>query len=242
MKLVITEGQYKKLQKHLRRREKLDEVDFSKFRKGFTTAALGAGLAGSVSGQDIEPTGKWEFGSPYSKEKITVDTNTINFKDAGQVEDIMDIVFNQGKFFKDSIELNIDYRNVERLRNLINNRPDLRNQMISDIITPEVINDLRNQFSQMIIDSSRFGGQNVRGMFEVPKGYEGQQQGFKLFVQGLKGMFGPSVVLPIKNVVISDRVLKEFLYKLLTGKYKAEFETSAGPGNKTLIHGAYYRY
>lgn len=239
MKLVITESQLKRLQKHI----KNEELKEASFRKKLGMGALGAGLAlGSAKGQDIEPKGKWQFGSPYSKEKITVDTNTINFKDAGQVEDIMDIIFNQGKFFKDSIELDINYRDVENIRNIINQKGGVSDIGLKDMITPEAINDLRNQFSQMIIDSSKYGGQNVRGIFQVPKGYEGQQEGFKLFIQGLKSIFGPQVVIPIKNVVISDRVLKDFLFKLITGKYSAEFEISRGPRNKTLIHGAYYRY
>lgn len=235
MKLVITESQLKRLQKHI----KNEELKEASLGKKLGMGALGAGLAlGSAKGQEIEPKGKWQFGSPYSKEKITVDTNSINFKDAGQVEDIMEIIFNQVKFMDTPIQLDIDYNSVERFRNLINSqRPDLRNQLIEDMITPEVINDLRNQFSQMIIDSSRYGGKNVRGVFQVPGGYESQQEGFKLFVQGLKGMFGPSVVLPIRNVRMSDDVLRKFLYTLLAGKNSSSIDVSRGPRNTTLIQG-----
>jgi hypothetical protein len=239
MRLVITETQLKRLQKHI----KNEELKEASLGKKLGMGALGAGLAlGSAKGQDIEPKGKWDFSSPYSKEKITVDTNSINFKDAGQVEDIMEIIFNQVKFMDTTIQLDIDYNSVERLRNLVNNRdmgqrPDLKNQMIGDIITPEVINDLRNQFSQMIIDSSRYGGKNVRGVFQVPKGYEGQQEGFKLFVQALKGIFGSSVVIPIRNVRMSDDVLRKFLYALLAGKNSSSIDVSRGPRNTTLIQG-----
>jgi hypothetical protein len=173
-----------------------------------------------------------------------VDSNSINFKNAEQVDDIMETVFNQSKFVDSSIQLDIDYNSVERLRNLINNknigqRPDLRNQITSDMITPEVIDDLRNQFSQMIIDSSRFGGKNVTGVFQVPSGYEGQQQGFKLFLQGLKSVFGSDVVLPIKNVTMSDDILKKFLFKLLVGRNNSNLVVNRGPRNTTLIQGGY---
>jgi hypothetical protein len=241
MKLVITETQYKKLQRHLRNQE-LNEASLG---KKLGMGALGAGLAlGSAKGQDIEPKGKWRFPSTYSKEKMTVDTNSINFKDAEQVEDIMETVFNQSKFIDSAIRLNIDYNSVERLRNLINNRnigqrPDLINQGISDMITPEVINELRNQFSQMIIDSSRYGGKNTTGVFQVPSGYEGEQEGFKLFLQGLKAVFGSDVVLPIKNVSMSDEVLRRFLFKVLTGRNKSNLDISKGPRNTTLIQGGY---
>jgi hypothetical protein len=241
MKVIITESQYRKLQRHLRKQE-LNEASFG---KKLGMAALGAGLTfGSAKGQDIEPKGKWSFPSSYSKEKLMVDSNSINFKNAEQVDDIMEIIFNQSKFIDSSILLNIDYNTVERLVNLIDNRnvgqrPDLINQGIGDIITPEVINDLRNQFSQMIIDSSRFGGKNVMGVFQVPSGYEGQQQGFKLFLQGLKAVFGSDVVLPIKNVTISDDILKKFLFKVLTGRNKSNLDISKGPRNTTLIKGGY---
>lgn len=239
MKLVITETQLKRLQRHIRKQE-LKEASLG---KKLGMGALGAGLAlGSAKGQEIEPKGKWEFGSPYSKEKIRVDSNSINFKDAEQVEDIMEIIFNQAKFMDTSIQLNIDYNSVERLRNLINNkdmgqRPDLKNQMIGDMITPEVINDLRNQFSQMIIDSSKYGGKNVTGVFKVPSGYEGQQEGFKLFIQALKGFFGSDVVLPIRNVTMSDEALRRFLFKILAGRNNSDLDVSKGPRNTTLIHG-----
>ena len=241
MKIVITETQYKKLQRHLRNQE-LNEASFG---KKLGMAALGAGLSlGSAKGQDIEPKGKWDFPSTYSKQKLMVDTNSINFKNAEQVDDIMETVFNQSKFIDSAIRLNIDYDNVERLRNLIDNRnvgqrPDLINQGIGDIITPEVINDLRNQFSQMIIDSSRFGGKNVRGVFQVPSGYQGQEKGVKLFLQGLKAAFGSDVVLPIKNVTMSDDILKKFLFKVLIGRNKSTLYISKGPNNTTLIKGGY---
>ena len=241
MKLVITETQYKKLQKHLRNQE-LNEASFGN-KVGM--AALGAGLSlGSAKGQDIEPKGKWSFPSSYSKEKLMVDSNSISFKNAEQVDDIMETVFNQSKFIDSAIRLNIDYDNVERLRNLINNRnisqrPDLINQGIGDMVTPEVINDLRNQFSQMIIDSSRYGGKNTRGIFQVPSGYEGEKEGFKLFLQGLKAVFGSDVVLPIKNVTMSDDILKKFLFKVLTGRNNSNLEVNKGPRNTTLIQGGY---
>ena len=241
MKLVITETQYRKLQRHLRKQE-LKEASLG---KKLGMGALGAGLAlGSAKGQDIEPKGKWNFPSTYSKEKLTVDTNSINFKDAEQVEDIMETVFNQSKFIDSAIRLNIDYNSVERLRNLINNRdmgqrPDLINQGIGDMITPEVINDLRNQFSQMIIDSSKYGGKNATGVFQVPSGYKGEEKGFKLFLQGLKAVFGTDVVLPIKNVTMSDDILKKFLFKVLTGRNKSSLDVSKGPNNTTLIKVGY---
>lgn len=238
MKVIITETQYKKLQRHL----KQHQLKEGKLGRNIGMAALGGALSlGSAKGQEVEPKGKWDFPSTYSKEKLMVDTNSINFKDAEQVEDIMETIFNQSKFIDSAIHLDIDYSSVERLRNLVNNRnigqrPDLRNQMTSDMITPQVINDLRNQFSQMIIDSSRYGGKNSRGVFQVPSGYESQEKGFKLFLQGLKAVFGSDVVLPIKNVTMSDDVLKKFLLQLLVGKNKSNLDISEGPNNTILIH------
>jgi hypothetical protein len=238
MKVIITETQYKRLQIHLRK-EQLNEASFGK--KVGMAALTGALSLGSAKGQEVEPKGKWNFPSSYTREKLVVDSNSINFKNAEQVDDIMETVFNQSKFIDSAIRLNIDYNSVERLRNLINNRdmgkrPDLINQGIGDMITPQVINDLRNQFSQMIIDSSKYGGKNTRGVFQVPSGYESQEKGFKLFVQALKGIFGSDVVLPIRNVTMSDDILKKFLFKVLTGRNNSNIDISEGPNNTILIH------
>jgi hypothetical protein len=205
MKLIITETQYKRLQKHLRKQE-LNEASLG---RNIGMSALGAGLAlGSpeAKGQDydyvksnsdssnktitqsrnIEPTGRFTFPTDYGgkKDRVVVDSNIVNVTSPTQIADILKMVYTQ----YDSLEIPINKKDISETNFILQN---------------------------VIIDSS-YGGQNLDGYYFVPKGVRSEDDilnsPFLKKIWGiLKGVFGENVRLPIKKVRMDNSVVIGFI-------------------------------
>jgi hypothetical protein len=204
MKVIITETQYRKLQRHLRKQE-LNEASFGKNFKNFILpAALSASLAlGSpeARGQDydyvrsnsdstktmmqsinVEPTGKWSFPTDYGgkRDKVFINNNILYITSPTQIADILRMVSAQ----YDSIVIPINSETNRIIKNYM-------------------------------IDSS-YGGKNNDGYYFVPKGVRSEDDIYdaklaKKVLGILKGTFGKNVRLPIKEVNMSDDIVELFI-------------------------------
>lgn len=205
MKVIITETQYKKLQKHL----KQNQLNEASFGKKLGMGALGAGLAlGSpeAKGQDydyvksdfdspnktmtqsrnIEPTGRFTFPTDYGgkKDRVVVDSNIVNITSPTQIADILSMVYTQ----YDSLVIPINRKNIDETNFILQN---------------------------VIIDSS-YGGKNLDGYYFVPKGIRSEDDIYnspflKKILGVLKGTFGPNVRLPIEKVRMDNSVVIRFI-------------------------------
>ena len=211
MKVVITESQYKRLQRHLRK-QKLNEASFAK-KLGLSAALAGSTLFGSseAKGQDydyvrsnsdssktmtqsrnVEPTGRFTFPTDYGgkRDKVIIDSNTVNITSPTQIADILSMVYTQ----YDSLEIPINRENIDETNYTLQN---------------------------VIIDSS-YGGKNLDGYYFVPRGVRSEddilKSPFLKKIWGvLKGVFGENVRLPIKKVRMDNTVVLRFI-KLVEAK------------------------
>jgi len=187
MKLIITETQYKRLQKHLKQNQLNEESLGKKVGRKVGMAALGGALSiGSAKGQEVEPTGKFTFPTDYGgkRDKVIIDSNTVNITSPTQIADILQMVYTQ----YDSLEIPIDRENIGKTNYILQN---------------------------VIIDSS-YGGKNLDGYYFVPRGVRSEDDilnspFLKKMWGMLKGIFGENVRLPIKKVRMDDRVVILFI-------------------------------
>jgi hypothetical protein len=217
MKVVITESQYRKLQRHLREQERLEEIDLKRFgRKTLATAAIASSsLFGSpeakgqsnydyaksdydyvrsdsdsmTQSRNVEPTGRFTFPTDYGgrRDKVVVDNNILNITSPTQIADILQMVSTQ----YDSLVIPIEEEDINDTTN------------ITDII------------KNYMIDSS-YGGKNKHGYYFVPKGVKSEDEIYvakplKKVWGVLKGVFGKNVRLPIKDVNISKEIVERFI-------------------------------
>jgi hypothetical protein len=230
MKVIITETQYKRLQRHLRR-EQLNEASFGK------KLGMGALLGGALSfgspeakGQDyvksdfdstnktmsksrnIEPTGKFTFPTDYGgkRDKVMIDSNIVNITSPTQIADILSMVYTQ----YDSLEIPINRKNISETNFTLQN---------------------------VIIDSS-YGGKNLDGYYFVPRGVRSEDDilmsPFLKKIWGvLKGVFGPNVRLPIKKVRMDDSTVRLFI-KLVEAE-KTPFNIKRDRNGKEVLYKEY---
>lgn len=187
MKIVITESQYKKLQKYVTKQELKEES----LGKRLGMGALGAGLAlGSAKGQDIEPTGKYTFPTDYGRKDIVViDSNIVNITSPTQIADIVRMVFAQ----YDSLQIPIDRENIDKT-NFI-----LKNVIIDSL------------YGGKNLTGYYFVPKGYRSEDDILKAPLAKK------VWGLlKSMFGENVRLPIKDVHMDNNTVMRFL-KLIDG-------------------------
>lgn len=187
MKIVITESQYKKLQKYVKKQE-LKEASLG---KTLGMSALGAGLAlGSAKGQDIEPTGKYTFPTDYGrKDRVVIDSNIVNITSPTQIADIVRMVFAQ----YDSLQIPIDRENIDKT-NFI-----LKNVIIDSL------------YGGKNLTGYYFVPKGYRSEDDILKAPLAKK------VWGLlKSMFGENVRLPIKDVHMDNNTVMRFL-KLIDG-------------------------
>ena len=172
MKLIITETQYKRLQKHLKQNQLNEESLGKKVGRKVGMAALGGALSiGSAKGQEVEPTGRFTFPTDYGgkRDKVVIDSNTVNITSPTQIADILRMVYTQ----YDSLEIPINRKNIDETNYILQN---------------------------VIIDSS-YGGKNLDGYYFVPKGVRSEDDIFnspflKKIWGILKGTFGENVRFP----------------------------------------------
>lgn len=187
MKIVITESQYKKLQKYVTKQELKEES----LGKRLGMGALGAGLAlGSAKGQDIEPTGKYTFPTDYGrKDRVVIDSNIVNITSPTQIADIVRMVFAQ----YDSLQIPIDRENIDKT-NFI-----LKNVIIDSL------------YGGKNLTGYYFVPKGYRSEDDILKAPLAKK------VWGLlKSMFGENVRLPIKDVHMDNNTVMRFL-KLIDG-------------------------
>jgi hypothetical protein len=231
MKVVITESQYRKLQRHLKKQE-LNEASLG---RNIGMAALGAGLSfGSpeAKGQDYdyvksdfdspnktmrqtrntEPTGRFTFPTDYGgkKDRVVVDSNIVNITSPTQIADILSMVYTQ----YDSLEIPINRKNIDETNFILKN---------------------------VIIDSS-YGGKNLDGYYFVPKGIRSEDDIYnspflKKIWGVLKGAFGPNVRLPIEKVRMDNSVVIGFIN--LVKAEKTPFNIKRDRNGREVIYKEY---
>ena len=233
MKVVITESQYKRLQRHLRK-EELNEASLGKrLGKKLGMGALGAGLAlgspeakgqeyvksdfdspnkGMTQSRNTEPTGRFTFPTDYGgkKDKVVVDSNIVNITSPTQIADILSMVYTQ----YDSLVIPINRKNIDETNFILEN---------------------------VIIDSS-YGGKNLDGYYFVPKGIRSEDDiynsPFLKKIWGiLKGTFGPNVRLPIEKVRMDNSVVIRFI-KLVESK-QTPFNIKRDRNGREVIYKEY---
>jgi hypothetical protein len=183
MKVIITETQYKRLQKHL----KQNQLNEASFGRNIGMAALGGVLSfGSAKGQEVEPTGKFTFPTDYGgkRDKVTVDSNTVNITSPTQIADILQMVYTQ----YDSLEIPIDRENIGKTNYILQN----------------VIID--SSYGGKNLDGYYFVPRGVRSEDDILNSpFLKKMWGY------LKGVFGENVRLPIKKVRMDNSVLLRFI-------------------------------
>jgi len=209
MKIVITETQYKKLQRHLRNQE-LNEASFG---KKLGMGALGASLAfGSAKGQDIEPTGRFTFPTDYGgkKDKVVIDSNIVNITSPTQIADILQMVFTQ----YDSLEIPINRKNI-----------DETNFTLQNVI-------IDSSYGGQNLDGYYFVPRGVRSEDDI------LNSPFLKKIWGyLKIAFGKNVRLPIKKVRMDNSVVVRFL-KLVESE-QTPFNIKRDRNGKEVIYKEY---
>lgn len=183
MKVIITETQYKKLQRHL----KQNQLNEASFGKKVGMAALGGALSlGSAKGQEIEPTGKFTFPTDYGgkRDKVIIDSNIVNITSPTQIADILSMVYTQ----YDSLEIPIDRENISK----------------TNFILQNVIID--SSYGGKNLDGYYFVPKGIRSEDDILK------SPFLKKIWGyLKGAFGENVRLPIKKVRMDNSVVVRFI-------------------------------
>jgi len=197
MKVIITETQYKRLQRHLRK-EQLNEASLGKkLRMG----ALGAGLTlgsldrGMAQSRNVEPSGKWTNRFGDEGDSANIKNNVLTITSPYALEVVMGYVFNQKNFSKTRIPISASY-------------------VMQDID----IQGVKDRISQMIIDTSK-GGKNTQGTFHAPKGYSGEEELQNApFLKLLSSLFHKQINIPIGKVIIEDEDIKVFIKNVMDGK------------------------
>ena len=209
MKVIITETQYKRLQKHLKQ-NKLNEASFGK-KVGM--AALGGALSlGSAKGQEVEPTGRFTFPTDYGgkRDKVIIDSNTVNITSPTQIADILRMVYTQ----YDSLEIPIDRENI-----------DETNYTLQNVI-------IDSSYGGKNLDGYYFVPRGVRSEDDILK------SPFLKKIWGvLKGVFGENVRLPIKKVRMDNTVVLRFI-KLVEAE-KTPFGIKRDRNGKEVIYKEY---
>lgn len=209
MKVIITETQYKRLQKHLKQ-NKLNEASFGK-KVGM--AALGGALSlGSAKGQEVEPTGKFTFPTDYGgkRDKVIIDSNTVNITSPTQIADILSMVYTQ----YDSLEIPINRKNIDE----------------TNFILQNVIID--SSYGGKNLDGYYFVPRGVRSEDDILK------SPFLKKIWGvLKGVFGENVRLPIKKVRMDNSVVLRFI-KLVESE-QTPFNIKRDRNGKEVIYKEY---
>jgi len=220
MKILITEKQYKELKKYIKK-EKLSEASLG---KKIGMAALGAGLSlGSAKGQtkEVEPSGK------FSTFHITSPVPGVNKRVDAYIDNYIlhiDTVWSLNSLVEYALHRN-KYRNTHFSVNLPKEGEKF------DSVT---IQNLRENFKEMIMDT-------VNMKFKVRKGYSSDKEFYEKtnFFKRLKIDFNLNMqkTIPLKDVIISDKVILDFLEMIKNGKLDFGFQTEEN-GNTTL----YYKY
>jgi hypothetical protein len=197
MKVIITETQYKKLQRHL----KQNQLKEASLGRNIGMAALGAGLSlsspnkGMAQSRNVEPSGEWTNRFGDESDSANIKNNVLRITSPYALEVVMGYVFNQKNFNNVKIPVSASYVGK-----------DIDIQGVKDSI------------SQMIIDTSK-GGKNREGTFYVPKGYSGEQELYNApFLKLLRSLFGKQINIPIGKVIIKDEDIKEFIRNVMDGK------------------------
>jgi len=192
MKLVITESQYRKLQRVLRE-EELNEASLG---KKLGMAALGAGLSfGSpeARGQQVEPTGKFTY--YYNDGTMTVENNVLYLNNDDAIEGAMSYVFTQSNF-----------KNA-RIPVVLGRTGDIEN-----------LDEVKRKFSRMLIDTIH-GGENIEGTFKTMSGYRSEEDIKKGgFLKLLRNMFRKQANIKIRNVVFDDNQFRKFIKRAARGR------------------------
>jgi hypothetical protein len=197
MKVVITESQYRKLQKYVRKQE-LNEASFG---RNIGMATLGAGLTfgspdkGMAQSRNVEPSGEWTNRFGDEGDSANIKNNVLTITSPYALEVVMGYVFNQKNFNNVKIPVSVSY-------------------VGKDID----IQGLKDSISQMIIDTSK-GGKNTKGTFYAPKGYSGEQELQNApFLKLLSSLFRKQINIPIGKVIIKDEDIKVFIKNVMDGK------------------------
>lgn len=210
MKFLITENQYRKLQKYLKE-EKLREASFG---KKLGMAALGAGLSLSspkakAQSNEVEPSGKFStfhITSPVIPLNRTVDAYidnyTLHVDSLLALNALLEYVFHRIKYRNTHLEVNLP-----------------KEGQPFDSVT---VNNLKEKFKEMFIDTI-----NVK--FRTRKGFSSDKEFYEKtnWLKRLKIDFNPNMqkTIPLKDVVISDKVILKFLEWTRNGKTDFAFQT-----------------
>jgi hypothetical protein len=209
MKVIITETQYKKLQRYLKKNQ-LNEASIG---RNIGMAALGGALSlGSAKGQEVEPTGKFTFPTDYGgkRDKVTIDSNIVNITSPTQIADILQMVFTQ----YDSLEIPINRKNIDE----------------TNFILQNVIID--SSYGGKNLDGYYFvpkGRRSEEEIFNAPFATK--------IWRYLKGVFGENVRLPIKKVRMDNSVVVRFI-KLVESE-ETPFNIKRDRNGKEVIYKEY---
>jgi hypothetical protein len=199
MKIVITESQYRKLQRHLRKQE-LNEASFGK------TLGMAAALAGGLStssmaqkyDRDVKPTGRFTY-SYNQGDTMSINNNVLTFNNAETIDLAMTYVFNQRNFINETIPVKMEgyVKSVDDISNL----------------------DFIKQRFELMLKDTLFGGENTKGTFFFPSGYQDERDIKKSgFLRLLGDLFRKQNNVKIRKVIFDDVQFKQFMQMILDNK------------------------